>query len=173
MREIIDELITSDLVDRDDWNYRTAKRLAKEQKSTGGRIASDYVYGRVFDYMIGGDRPKSFESLKRQVDAKAKSVNASVNQIYQDIENDTSGSEDYHYMKTGGGVVAKKDWTVVYAKGNQQKVMVIKGKDKDEAYREAEMSKSSNKLDSNWEMIEIYESKMSNGGKMTGWKHKK
>jgi hypothetical protein len=67
-------------------------------------------------------------------------------------------------MSNGGGVGAKKDWTVVYAKGNQQKVMVVKGKDKDEAYREAEMSKSSNKLDSNWEMIEIYEPKMANGG---------
>jgi len=70
----------------------------------GGRVPSEEVYKRVFDYIIGGDRPKSFETLKSQVDAEAKSVNASVSEIYKDMQHDMSGAEDYHYMKNGGSV---------------------------------------------------------------------
>jgi hypothetical protein len=76
----------------------------KNKMSNGGRVPNEEVYKQVFDYMIGGDRPKSFETLKSQVDAKAKSVNVSVSEIYKDIQDDMSSAEDYHYMKNGGGV---------------------------------------------------------------------
>jgi hypothetical protein len=70
----------------------------------GGGIESEYMYKEVFDYFIGGDRPSSLTTLKKQVDAKAKKLNLSVSQIYEGMEEDRASSEDYHYFVKGGGV---------------------------------------------------------------------
>jgi len=68
---------------------------------TGGKIPSDYIYKEVYDYVIGGDRPKSIETLKKQVDAFAKKENLSVSEIYQDTLDVRESSSQF---KTGGGV---------------------------------------------------------------------
>lgn len=76
----------------------------------GGGIESESIYKEVFDYLIGGDRPSSLITLKKQVDAKAKNLNLSVRQIYQGMEEDRSSSNDYHYFSLGGGVGSLVEW---------------------------------------------------------------
>ena len=44
--------------------FRSASSKSKKYK-TGGGIPSDYMYKEVYDYIIGGDRPKSMATLKK------------------------------------------------------------------------------------------------------------
>jgi hypothetical protein len=68
----------------------------------GGRVLNDYVYKEVFDYIIGGNRPSSIEILKNQVNTKAKKLNASVSELYEEVKDAESSS--YDYMEKGGKV---------------------------------------------------------------------
>ena len=80
-------------------------------------------------------------------------------------------------MYAGGGDVHKSTWIAVYQKGNGQNIVVVEARSKDEAIREAEMSKSHFGVGKDSELIDIYISEnsksMSTGGSMPkGWKHK-
>jgi hypothetical protein len=77
------------------------KGVSKDNFETGGKTSSNEVYKEVYDYAIGGDRPSSLSSLKKQVDALAKRENLSVSQIYEDVKDAEASSSQF---KTGGGV---------------------------------------------------------------------
>jgi hypothetical protein len=71
---------------------------------------------------------------------------------YPAWEEDIETVSAMQYNK-GGGI--EKEWIAVYQKKNNQIVITVNGKSKEEAYRNAEMSKASNGL-VNWDMIDLY-----------------
>jgi hypothetical protein len=77
-------------------------------------------------------------------------------------------SKIFKKYAVGGGVDNKKEWIAIYSRGNGQQIVVVKAKDKSEAYREAEMSRGNYKLGSDWQMIDIYESQYAKGGGISG-----
>lgn len=91
--------------------FRSASSKSKKY-ATGGGIPSDYMYKEVYDYIIGGDRPKSMATLKKLTDAKAKKMsleygqNLSINKLFQDSEDVKASSDNYRYA-TGGGTPRK------------------------------------------------------------------
>ena len=81
--------------------FRSASSKSKKYK-TGGGVANDYMYQQAFDYVIGGNRPKSIIALKKQVDNFATKQNISVGELFQESANAEASSDNYRYADGGG-----------------------------------------------------------------------
>jgi len=79
----------------------------------------------------------------------------------KDILDGVYVKKEVKYAK--GGNTNKQEWVAVFQKGNEQKVIQCFGNTKDEAIRDAMMSRNYNAIPNNYELVDIY-TKMGKGG---------
>jgi ppGpp synthetase/RelA/SpoT-type nucleotidyltranferase len=142
--------------------------------SSGTLISKDK--NKKLDYQKNGSDFKFvvYDSEKHPVqgyDKHTMNYNQFVNYIYSegyiDDKDFNQIIEKGGSMYAGGGDVHKSTWIAVYQKGNGQNIVVVEARSKDEAIREAEMSKSHFGVGKDSELIDIYISENSKS-KSTG-----
>jgi hypothetical protein len=129
-------------------SYKKGGLLSKKRKS--GKVdakAYERLAEKVAAYYVGKPVPKKYQSKYGTTydEKEAKSVGFAV-------ATKLLGRPKY----SEGGHVRKQEWIAIYQHQNMQRVIVVHANTEREAIREAEMSRNSNGIGNDYELVDIY-----------------